>query len=438
MSFDINTLLVYGVVFGILLVSIMYTLVRYIYSKELVYISYCVMQTFSLLYFSAYSNLFGIQPKTEDIFLMFAIFAAITFAVAFQDGKFGLKIESQKELLVKTTMLIAVIAVGFYHYMLFEYPPYTIIYLIFSVSVIFNLKPEFNPMSIYAVGWSVLCVVLFAFDLKLYFVKKGYPDLSLFAFAIEATLFTIAVSYKDNVIKNRAIDYQNMLLQQSKMAQSGEMIANITHQFRQPLNNISYILINLKKQYGTGKLTQEYFDKKFDSAQSQLIFMSKTIDEFRNFYMPSKAKEAVAVTQAIDSALMILSAELKNKEISIKPEYENDELTVYGKKNELSQVVLAILSNALDALKGKQNPLIKVQAKRDGADALIVITDNGGGIKQKNINDIFEPYFSTKETGTGIGLYIVKTIIEQSFDGKIEARNTADGAEFTVRIKCAI
>ena len=438
MSFDINALLAYGVVFGILLMSIMYTLVRYIYSKEIVYISYCIMQTFSLLYFSTYSNLFGIQPKAEDIFLMFAIFGAIAFAAAFQEGKFGLKIESQKELLIKTAMLIAVIATGFYHYMLFEYPPYTIIYLIFSVSVIFNLKPGFNPMSIYAVGWSILCIALFVFDIKPYFVKKGYPDISLFAFAIEATLFTIAVSYKDNVIKNRAIDYQNMLLQQSKMAQSGEMIANITHQFRQPLNNISYILINLKKQYAAGKLTQEYFDKKFDSAQSQLLFMSKTIDEFRNFYMPSKAKESVNVKQATESALMILSAELKNREIKLALKSTNDELTVWGKKNELSQVVLAILSNALDAVKNRQNPSINIKIAKDGADVIIVISDNGGGIRQKNINDIFEPYFSTKQTGTGIGLYIVKTIIEQSFGGKIEARNISDGAEFTVRIKCII
>lgn len=159
-------LLAYGVVFGILIMSIMYTLIRYLYSKEFIYLSYCAMQTFSLLYFAAYSNLFGIPLGMQDVFLILAILGATTFAVAFQEGELGFKIESQKELLIKTTMLITVLATSFYHYMLFEYPPYTIIYLIFSVSVIFNLKPGFKPMSIYAVGWSILCIALFAFDLK--------------------------------------------------------------------------------------------------------------------------------------------------------------------------------------------------------------------------------------------------------------------------------
>jgi len=427
-------LLAYGVVFGILIMSIMYTMIRYLYSKEFIYLSYCTMQTFSLLYFAAYSNLFGIPLGMQDIFLILAILGATTFAVAFQEGELGFKIESQKELLIKTTMLITVLATGFYHYMLFEYPPYTIIYLIFSVSVIFNLKPGFKPMSIYAVGWSILCIALFAFDLKPYFAQKGYPDIALFAFAVEATLFTIAVSYKDNIIKNRAIDYQNMLLQQSKMAQSGEMIANITHQFRQPLNNISYILMNLKKQYMGGKLTQEYFDKKFDTAQSQLLFMSKTIDEFRDFYMPSKSKESVDVRQAIESSITILSAELKNKEIELKLETTDEEITVLGKKNELSQVILAILSNAIDALQNTKDPSIKISIE-DDAEVLITIADNGGGIKQTNINKIFEPYFSTKQSGTGIGLYIAKTIIEQSFEGTVEVKNRADGAEFAIRLK---
>lgn len=435
MHFDINTLLAYGIVFGVLIMSVIYTLIRYIYSKELIYLSYCAMQAFSLMYFSVHSNLFDASQGAQDIFLFLALLGATTFAVAFQEGKLGLKIGSYRELLIKTALLIAVLAAAFYHYMLFEYPPYTIIYTILSISVIFNLKPGFKPMVIYAVGWSILCIILFVFELKPYFIQKGYPDISLMAFGAEATLFTIAVSYKDNIIKNRALDYQNMLLQQSKMAQSGEMIANITHQFRQPLNNLSYILMNVKKQYANDKLTPEYFEKKFDAAQMQLLFMSKTIDEFREFYMPSKIKEALDVRHAIDNSITILRAELKNREIELTQDFEAGNMMVFGKKNELSQVILAILSNAVDALQSSKNPSIKIGVKNIKSEVVITIADNGGGVKQANIQQIFEPYFSTKQSGTGIGLYIAKTIIEHSFDGDIEVKNIADGAEFAIRLK---
>lgn len=137
--------------------------------------------------------------------------------------------------------------------MLFEYLPYTIIYAILFISVAFNLNQGFKPTIIYVGGWSIFCFILFVFDFKSYYEVRGFVDIVLVAFAIEAVLFTLSVAYKYNNLQKQSKSFENMLLQQSKLAKSGEMIANITHQFRQPLNNLSYILINMKKKFENKK-----------------------------------------------------------------------------------------------------------------------------------------------------------------------------------------
>ena len=275
--------------------------------------------------------------------------------------------------------------------------------------------------------------------MKEYFVQTDSLNIVLMAFAIEALLFTTSISYKYVLLKNEALDYQNMLLQQSKMAQSGEMIGNITHQFRQPLNNLSYILMNIKKRYENGKIDSEYFNKKFYSAQDQIQFLSKTIDDFKAFYLPSKHKEAFRVKEAIENTLRILSADLKHRGVSIDFEFNTDEnIKVYGIKNELSQVLLALLTNAADALSDRDDALISIDVKASSAEVIIKIADNARGINPKHLEKIFEPYFSRKEQGTGIGLYLVKLIIEKSFEGKIEVKNQEEGACFTLSLEKVI
>ncbi|QKF78334.1 sensor histidine kinase [Arcobacter defluvii] len=437
--FDINIVLFYGITFGILIMTIVYTFVRYLYSKEIFYISYCFMQIFSLIFIISYSKLFEINILVQEFSLVIASIFAVVFAINYYEGNFFPKITNFKELLFNTFLLNVVILTAFYHYILFEYLPYTIIYAILFISLIFNLKQGFKPALIYVIGWSIFCILLFIFDFKNLYNQMGYFDLVLVVFAIEAMLFTISIAYKYNDLKIQNKNFEKMVLQQSKFVKSGEMIANITHQFRQPLNNISYILMNLKKRFENKNLDEIYFDKKINQANEQVIFLSKTIDDFKEFYIESKEKVLFSVKEAINNAITILSADLKSNNIELEVNFETfEDIQIYGVKNELSQVVFSLVSNSIDILKNIKNPKIKIDIFCDSAEVKITVLDNAGGIKTKNIKKIFEPYFTTKELGTGLGLYLVKMIIEESFSGKILVENKKEGACFSLFFEKAI
>ena len=439
LEFDINQIIFYGITFGILIMTIAYTLIRYIYSKEIFYISYCFMQISSLVYIVAYSKLYQISYFVQEFSLVLASVFAVIFAVNYYEGKFLPKVSNYKELILNTFLLNVVILTAFYHYILFEYLPYTIIYAILFISIIFNLKQGFKPTLIYVIGWSVFCIVLFIFDFKNRYIGLGYFDLVLVVFALEAMLFTISIAYKYNDLKKQNKEFEKMILQQSKFVKSGEMIANITHQFRQPLNNISYILINLKKRFESEKLDKIFFDKKINQANEQLNFLSKTIDDFKEFYLQEKEKDNFFVKDSIQNALTILNPDLQKDNINLNLKFETfEDIKIFGVKNELSQVILSLVSNSIDALKNRHNPKISINVVSSSAEVIIEILDNAGGIKAKNLKKIFEPYFSTKEEGTGIGLYLSKIIIEESFGGKLQVQNVKDGAKFSIFIEKAI
>nr|WP_269090875.1 HAMP domain-containing sensor histidine kinase [Aliarcobacter butzleri] len=439
MEFDINQIIFYGITFGILIMTIAYTLIRYIYSKEIFYISYCFMQIFSLLYIVAYSKIYQISYWVQEFSLVLASVFAVIFAVNYYEGKFLPKVSNYKELIFNTFLLNVVILTAFYHYILFEYLPYTIIYAILFISIIFNLKQGFKPTLIYVIGWSIFCIILFIFDFKNRYIGLGYFDLVLVVFALEAMLFTISIAYKYNDLKKQNREFEKMVLQQSKFVKSGEMIANITHQFRQPLNNISYILINLKKRFESEKLDKIFFDKKINQANEQLNFLSKTIDDFKEFYLQEKEKDDFFVKDSIQNALTILNPDLQKDNINLNLKFETfEDIKIFGVKNELSQVILSLVSNSIDALKNRHNPKISINVVSSSAEVIIEILDNAGGIKAKNLKKIFEPYFSTKDEGTGIGLYLSKIIIEESFGGKLQVQNIKDGVKFSIFIEKAI
>lgn len=433
LNYDMTMILFYGITFGIVFMTIVYTFIRYISSKELIYMSYCFMQIFSLGFIVLYSNLFYHNKIMQDIFLLFATLSAIVFALSFYKGNFLPTIKNTKELIINTILLNIVILTSLYHYILFEYIPYTVIYALLFMSVIFNIKDGDKPTLVYVIGWSIFCFLLFVFDLKHIYTEFGLLDIVLVAFALEAVLFTISISYKYTNLQQQKIEYENMLLQQSKLAKTGEMIENIAHQFRQPLNNISYILMNLRKKISNHTLEESYFNKKTTQIDEQVQFLSTTIEHFKEFYTPSKQYETFILKEAIYNSIAILNGELKRKNIKLFCDFTiNENVKIEGIKNELSQVILAILSNATDALSDVEFPQIYIIVYSSESEIMIDINNNGKRIEKQFIDKIFEPYFSTKNNGTGIGLYLSKIILERSFRGDIKVKNLEEGVSFTL------
>jgi PAS domain S-box-containing protein len=224
------------------------------------------------------------------------------------------------------------------------------------------------------------------------------------------------------------------LQRQSKLAQMGEMIGAIAHQWRQPLNVLSATIQNLEFDYLDGNLEdKEFVDSFIEENKNTISFMSQTIDNFRNFFRVDKERRDFRVKEATLSVLEMQSAQLKNN--NIKLNISGDEFDSYGLKNEYQQVVLNLISNAKDVFleRGISNPRIDIRFQ----DGEVTIRDNGGGIPDEIIHDIFEPYFTTKEEGkgTGIGLYMSRMIMENSMNGKLEVSNKGDGANFSIKFQ---
>ncbi len=223
-----------------------------------------------------------------------------------------------------------------------------------------------------------------------------------------------------------------MLQQQNKLASMGEMIGSIAHQWRQPLNAINLNIQNLDDDFEDGLIDKKFIEKFISKNLSIIEFMSKTIDDFRNFYRIDKVKVDFDVRDAIDDVLYMQSSHFfkNNIELSIK----GNSFVVNGYESEFKQVILNLLSNAEDAMIDGDKKIKKIEIViRDGK---VAIRNNGEKIPNEILNRIFEPYFTTKEQGkgTGMGLYISKMIIENNMNGTLSARNRDGWVEFTVDI----
>lgn len=216
-----------------------------------------------------------------------------------------------------------------------------------------------------------------------------------------------------------------LLFQQSKMAAMGEMLANIAHQWRQPLSTISTASSGIKIQKEFGTLNDEDLISSLDIITSSSKYLSHTIDDFSEFFNPNnKEKIFINTDEVIEQSLKLISAQFKNKEIKVIKDIDNINLKIL--KNELIQVLMNILNNARDALIDKKDEkLIFIKVKKERTDLVIEIKDNAGGVPVLVIDRIFEPYFTTKykAQGTGIGLYMVEEIIKKHMNGKIKVEN---------------
>jgi len=239
----------------------------------------------------------------------------------------------------------------------------------------------------------------------------------------------------EEAAKNREKDH--LMIQQSRLAALGEMIGNIAHQWRQPINAVNLILANIKDAYEFNDLDQEYLNEEVATGQQIIQRMSCTIDDFRSFFKPSKEKRKFRLCDGVEEAIKMVGQSFQNLNVEIDLVKSGEPCEVVGYPNEFAQVVLNTLTNAKDAI-AQKNLAGKVQIRVEkGTDtASVFIRDSGGGIPEEILGKVFDPYFTTKEKGTGIGLYMSKMIMD-NMGGDIAIHNVEGGTEVQIRVPLA-
>ncbi|MFX4235295.1 sensor histidine kinase [Aliarcobacter butzleri] len=297
-------------------------------------------------------------------------------------------------------------------------------------------EKKFKKFLFTATGVILIFMILFTFLMLSIIrdvVKKYKKQVQNRENALESLNQNLSLKVQQGIEQAKQKDKK--ILEQAKLARIGSMISMIAHQWRQPLSQLSGILMELETTTRFKKVDNNYILNAIDKSDKMIEFMSNTIDDFRNFYKPDKKKEDFYVSNACKKAINIIDATLENLGINLILDIKDDK-KIFGYPTEFSQVILNIISNAKDILieRNIKKPKIEINIESKGVLSIITIKDNAGGIEEKNLEQIFDPYYSTKDSskGTGLGLYISKLIIERNMGGDLSVSNNSEGAVFKI------
>ncbi|WP_083568336.1 sensor histidine kinase [Arcobacter sp. LA11] len=437
-----NEKLLFGISYGIIICAFLYNFVFFLYNREKSFLYYSILQisflsilivsSKNLLIFNLFEQYGNIVESLIIILISTALITSILFNMEFLNTKkYTPKIHKFLWLLLLLHILdfISLLTIGISP--IFEYIPSYIIILILLFSAFAVLKKGYKPAIFYIIGWLSLFIFVFLFESSLSDISDIY--LLHIGIPLESLLFSFALGFKIKQIEMEKQRNEGILITQSKLASMGEMVGNIAHQWRQPLTHLSYIIMNLKAAQENDKLDKDYLEKKTNEATNQIEFMSHTIEDFRNFFKVSKQKEVFSLVESINESINLLKESFESLNIKLGFSYEDD-LKIETYKGELSQVIFNLLNNAKEEFIKREigQPKLSIKLLEKENNILIQISDNAGGIDEKIIKKIFEPYFTTKDKGLGIGLYMSKMIIEKNIGGKLEVENIEEGALFTI------
>lgn len=239
----------------------------------------------------------------------------------------------------------------------------------------------------------------------------------------------VAREIEKNKIKQKA------MLTQARHASLGQMLANIAHQWRQPLTELNLTIYNMKRSVGNLDAMDEYFTQSKEIVKS----MSNTIEDFTNFFTPDREVKVFNINDSINEAVKLLDERLSKSMIELS--LDLDEVKVLGVVNEITQVIVNLINNSADSFEqtGVLLRQIDISCKNDDENITINVTDNAGGINKKIIDRVFEPYFTTKHqrSGTGLGLFMSKMICEQGMGGSINVKSTKNMTTFSIVLPLA-
>jgi len=275
-------------------------------------------------------------------------------------------------------------------------------------------------------NYMLIGLILFVLIVVILMGHKIYNNIGL---SVDETNAKIEFEINENRKKDE------LLAHQSKLVAMGEMMGNIAHQWRQPLNALAGNIQFLREDYEDGDINEKFLDKFIKQNMDCINFMSKTIDDFRNFFKTDKIKSDFSILSCLQKPLDILKPQLDECHVSL--EIKGNDFIIHDLQSEFQQVILNIVNNARDALVDNKIDKAKIMVETSVKDSsgFILIQDNAGGIPREIIDRVFEPYFTTKEQGkgTGIGLYMSKMIVV-NMKGNISVSNTKEGACFKIEL----
>jgi len=433
--------IIYGVAYGIIFCAFLYYLIIFFSTNVKAFLYYSIMQFFVLLSLIGFVYVSFLSYPNQNFYLTQAVIdicetSAFLFTLLFtkeilNTNKVMPKMNLTLNLFVFLNIL-DIIAILVYKYsILYEYMRFDIGFLIPVIAGMIAIYKGDRFAFIYTFGWFIMFIFVNIAE------DQIIPISGIYTIHIIAPFESLIFSFALGVMLRKLIYKQNkkekMLIHKSRLASMGEMINNIAHQWKQPLTHLSYINMNLELASNDIPFDKSYLQNKIKESNEQIDFMSNTIDNFRDFYKPIKEKKSFLISKAVQQSIDIMKPILEINNVNIKFSILKDG-NLLSYENEYSQVILNLITNAKDALISRNIDNASITIILDFVDnkSVVSVNDNAGGIKQENIEKIFEPYFTTKETGSGIGLYMSQTIIDSHFKGVLKVSNKANGACFQV------
>lgn len=434
-------ILLYGLAYGILFSAFLYNFVIYLFYRQKLFLYYSLMQ-FSAIFILYYSAVFSNQTYvtstqllTSDFMETFCLLALYLFSKEILNTKKKLKkTDYILNVLIYLSIIDLITIFIFGNSLLYEYLPRSIVFAFLIVSGFISFFKGNKIAPLYCLSWFFLFIGVFLDEHDLTGINIIY--LVHILIPLESFILSFALGYKLKMSLDEQKDKEQMLVQQSKLASMGEMLNNIAHQWRQPLTNLSFINADLKIAVKEKQTSDDYLNEIIHDSNYQIDFMSETLENLKGFYLPNKKKENFYISQAVTNVINIIKPILENENINLEFKIIKDK-QINSYQNEYSQVILNLLSNAKDALleKSIKDPFIKISLDVDSKNRTILsVDDNAKGISENIIKNIFNPYFTTKETNSGIGLYMSKIIVESHLNGSINVLNSSFGASFIIKI----
>ena len=450
-----------GFFFGVMIIMILYNLSLFFMLKFMPYLYYVFYVSSFTIYIASYFGYFNLYTSIPtlyihiwtDFFLSLFLILIVSFLKKVFDFKNSLFRLTNcityiqiYMFLISLALMLAIFYQNFHYAQIFSDAfrfILPLLYILVFYSLFYISYGKGNKLAMYyAYLWAILGLIgllQILAQLNLLPIDSGFDYMFETGMLLETVIFSLMLAHRLNEIEKEKEEQKKLLIHQNKLASMGEMISLIAHQWRQPLSEINGIVLDIDIDFKQKRLEEESLNQYLDSIEEVTAHLSKTIHDFMQLSSPEKSLEAFSMKELVmKSKQMLKNSVLGSFDLEYR-EMESDLFRnkILGYKSELIQALLIIFNNAIDACQEKGIvPKIEILVSFSDKYVYIEIEDNGGGVEKNILENIYNPYFTTKHKsqGTGLGLYILKMIVEKSMQGSVNIKNGKHGVVCTLKI----